>query len=63
MLISPNAPKTRITALTASAAEDAETALAAAEDENTRYGKLDRVFAAFVWTACICIALYCVNTS
>ena len=28
----------------------------------TRYDKLDRMFAAFVWLACICITLRCVNT-
>ncbi|GHT97027.1 hypothetical protein FACS1894142_0480 [Spirochaetia bacterium] len=28
----------------------------------TRYDKLDRMFAAFVRLACICIALRCVNT-
>jgi transposase len=28
----------------------------------TRYDKLDRMFAAFIWLACICIALRSVNT-
>jgi transposase len=28
----------------------------------TRYDKLDRMFSAFVWLACICIALRSVNT-
>jgi len=28
----------------------------------TRYDKLDRMFTAFIFLACICIALRCVNT-